>query len=290
MGLTTAGFPLSAATTSLLCNFIIGKAGITGFYYVIAAIHLVVAIIILIFVRDFPEMRGAYPDNDKNFNREEADKEFKAGMEYLKNSKWTIGKVFKTKQTWQVVFGTGILSFLAMGIMSNFVNKFSSDYSMPQILGMLAIAGVLAIPGSVLLGFLDVKIGTKKAAALTYILGIIAIIFGLTHISVLHYISLPFLALMLGGSSNFQVSTVSMIWGRYDFKNAFRVIQPFGTVLGGIGITVVGVIGTSTGYANAYVTVLIMAIIGFIVFMTLNLKPIDDDVKKVSEHKLSGKF
>ena len=287
MGLVTTGFPLSAATTSILCNVIVQKLGLSGFYYVMAALHILIAVIVLVFVKDFPEQKGAFPDNDRNFDRAEADREFEAGMEYLKTSKWTIGKVFKTKQTWQCVFGTGILSFLAMGIMTNFINKFAEQgYALPQIFGMLAIAGILAIPGSIFLGWLDIKIGTRKACILTYVLGITAIAFNLTRIHVLHYISLPFLALMLGGSSNFQVATVNAIWGRYDFQNAFRVIQPFGTVLGGVGISVVGVFGTGINYTAAYAAVLVMAIIGLVIFMTLKLEPIDEDVRRVAENRL----
>ena len=84
---------------------------------------------------------------------------------------------------------------------------------------------------------------------------------------------------MLGGASNFLVSCTSAIWGRYDFQNAFRVIQPLNSIMTGIGITVVGVIGTKINYTASYITLLVMAIAGFIVFLTLKVAPIDDTVR-----------
>ena len=280
MGLITAGYPLSAATTSAIGSMLITKGGLNSFYLFMAIFAGIVGIIVLAYVRDFPEEKGAYPDNNDAFDFETAKKEHEANLQYMATSKWTIKKVLVTGRMWQLWFSIDILGFLAMGIMSNFVNKFLEyQYQIPEILMMLAIAGIIAVPGSVFVGWLDLKIGTKKACIITYLLGIFAIAFNLTHVHVLHYISLPILALMLGGASNFLVSCTSAIWGRYDFQNAFRVIQPLNSIMTGIGITVVGVVGTKINYTASYITLLVMAIAGFIVFLTLKVSPIDDSVR-----------
>lgn len=167
-----------------------------------------------------------------------------------------------------------------MGIMSNFVGKFmEAGYQMPEILAMLGIAGVCAIPGSVFIGWLDVKIGTKKAGIIVGVLAVLAVAFNLTPVHALHYISLPILAVMLGGSSNLMASCTAAIWGRFDFQNAFRVIQPLNAIMTGIGITVVGIVGTNFGYTAAYQTLLIMAIIGLVAMCVLKVEPIDDEVR-----------
>ncbi len=140
----------------------------------------------------------------------------------------------------------GITGFMSMGIMSNFVTKFMvMGYELPTVLQMLGIAGVLAIPGSIVVGWLDVKIGTKKTGILINLLAFVAVLCCLTHVTALHYISLPILAVMLGGSSNLMVSCTAAIWGRYDFKNAFSVIQPLNSVMTGVGITVVSACNSS---------------------------------------------
>ena len=280
MGISTAGYPLSAATTTAVCNAFVGKAGISGFYIYIAAIAIITGIIIIVFVRDFPEEKGAFPDNDKDFDFELAKREHEKNLEYLKTSKWTVKKCISTGRMWLLWIAIGINAFLSMGIMSNFVGKFmESGYKMPEILVMLAIAGVAAIPGSIFVGWIDVHFNTKTALISLGIFAVISVSFNLTPYHILHYISLPFLAIMLGGASNMMVSCTSAIWGRYDFQNAFRVIQPLNSIMTGIGITVVGIVGTHYGYTGAYEIMLVLAIIGLLAQIALKVEPIDKDVR-----------
>ena len=167
-----------------------------------------------------------------------------------------------------------------MGIMANFMNKFiEQGYVEGQIFGMLAIVGIVAIPGSVFVGWLDVKIGTKGAAIVVGLLAVAAVALNIPNIMPLHYISLPLLAVMLGGSSNMMTSVTAAIWGRYDFQNAFRVIQPLNAIMTGIGITVVGIVGKNINYLAAYKVMLGMAVVALIVTIFLKVEPIDKDVR-----------
>lgn len=280
MGILTAGFPLSAATTTAICSKFVASTGLPGYFITFGLIAIVVGIFIFFFVRDFPEEKGCYPDNNHEFDYETAKKEHEANLEYLKTSKWTVGRCLSTGRMWILWLAVGVTGFLSMGIMANFVGKFmEAGYQMPQILPMLGIAGVLAIPGSVLIGWIDVRFGTKVAGILVNAGACIAVLCNLTSITPLHYLSLPILAVMLGGSSNLMVSCTSAIWGRYDFQNAFRVIQPLNSILTGVGITVVGIIGTNSSYYNAYVAMFVLAVIGLIAILALKIEPIDKDVR-----------
>ena len=278
LGIATAGFPLSAATTTAVCSNFAPNIG--RFYVVYGIFSIIIGIIIFLYVRDFPEEKGAYPDNDRNFDIEAAKKEHEANLAYLKTSKWTIKKCVTTGRMWQLWLAVSISGFLSMGIMSNFVNKFmEGGYQLEEILGMLAIVGISAIPGSIFTGWLDVQVGTKKTGIFVNCLGLLVIILNLTPVHVLHYISLPMLGIMLGGSSNIMTSTTAAIWGRYDFQNAFRVIQPLNAIMTGIGITVVGIVGTNVSYFAAYVTMLILQAIGAVAMITLKVEPIDQNVR-----------
>ena len=282
LGIATAGFPLSAATTSAVCGGFAGSNNLTGFYVVYGAIALVVGIIILAYVRDYPEEKGAFPDNDRNFDAATAQREHQAALQYLKTSKWTVRKCLTTPRMWQLWLSVSISGFLSMGIMSNFVPKFTAvnHYEMGQILGMLGIVGISAIPGSIFVGWLDVQIGTKKTGIFVNVLGIAVILMLLQPTMPLHYVALPCLGVMLGGSSNIMTSTTAAIWGRYDFQNAFRVIQPLNSVMTGIGISVVSIVGrSSAGYQGAYTVMLILQIIGAIAMCLLKVEHIDKDIR-----------
>ncbi|MCD8230963.1 MAG: MFS transporter [Clostridiales bacterium] len=281
VGIATAGYPVSAATTTSFCGAM--AANISNFYIILAVIALVVGIIVLVYSKDFPEEKGAYPDNNHNYDFEAAKKEFEKNMEYAKTSKWTVGKCLTTGRMWILWITVGIGGFLSMGIMSNFMGKFlEQGYQEGQIYIMLLIAGVIAIPGSFFIGWLDYRIGTKATTILINVLATAALIFNLTNIHVLHYISLPILALMLGGSSNMMVACTQAIWGRYNFQNAFRVIQPLNAIMTGIGITVVGIVGTNFNYMTAYKVMLVMAIVSVITAIILKVEPIDEDVARVN--------
>lgn len=281
LGISTAGFPLSAATTTAITSGVLGATGKIGNYYIImGVVSLIVGALILVFAKDFPEEVGCYPDNDKDFDFETEKKRHQENLEYVKNSKWTVAKCLTTGRMWVLWVAIGVTGFLSMGIMANFMNKFlETGYTPDQIIPMLAIAGIIAIPGSMFVGWLDVKIGTKKAGILVNAAAIIAVGFNLTSISALHYLSLPILACMLGGSSNLMVSCTSAIWGRYDFQNAFRVIQPLNSLMTGVGITVVGIIGTNISYWAAYAFMFGLAIAGLVAMIALKLEPIDADVR-----------
>ena len=281
MGLLTAGYPLSAATTANIAGKFAGGPGYSIYYIVIAVIAIIVGIVILFFVRDFPEEKGGYPDNNPAFDKEAAEREHQAALEYLKTSKWTALKCLKTGRMWILWIAVGITGFMSMGIMSNFVTKFMvMGYDINTVLAMLGIAGVLAIPGSIFVGWLDVSIGTKKTGILVNALALIAVLCILTPVTALHYVALPILAVMLGGSSNLMVSCTSVIWGRYDFKNAYSVIMPLNSVMTGVGITVVSACnGADPTCTVAYVVMAVMAVVGLIAMIILKVEPIDGEVR-----------
>ncbi len=77
-----------------------------------------------------------------------------------------------------------------------------------------------------------------------------------------------------------MVSCTAAIWGRYDFKNAFSVIQPLNSVMTGVGITVVSACnGFDPTCQLAYIIMAIMAVIGLIAMCALKVAPIDSEVR-----------
>lgn len=76
-----------------------------------------------------------------------------------------------------------------------------------------------------------------------------------------------------------MASCTSAIWGRYDFQNAFRVIQPLNSLMTGVGITVVFIIGHNVSYWMAYAAMAVIAAAGLIAMIALKVEPIDDEVR-----------
>ena len=283
MGWVTIGFPLSAVIATPLCSALLASLGLSGIYYLYAVLCVVLAIIVFLYVRDYPEEKGAYPDNDASYDKAQAEAELKAGLEYMKTSPWTGKKLLRTGTVWKMVVSLGVMELLSLGIMTNFMPRMQQiGYAEGQIIPMLAVAGLLACVGSVLCGLLDAKVGPKKAIIVTYIVAIISIVLNVVAgniktagneglATVLFFISLPFLAIMLGGAANYLVSLTNTIWGRYDFPAAYRLLKPLVAVVGALGMTIVGGIGNAgPGYGVAYMVLGVLAVIGTIIMFTVD--------------------
>lgn len=289
MGWVTIGFPLSAVIATPLCSALVGILGLNGIYLMYAVLCAILAVLVWVFVRDYPEEKGAFPDNDKHFDKEGAEAELKAGLEYMKHSPWTSSKLLHTGTVWKMVVSLGVMELLSLGIMTNFMPRMmqvihngAPVYSQMEIIPMLAIAGLIACVGSVLCGLLDAKVGPKKAIIITYCFAIISLILNITGGNVaaggnkglgttLIFISLPFLGIMLGGAANYLVSLTNTIWGRYDFPAAYRILKPLVAVVGAIGITICGGVGNSpAGYAMAYTILAVLAVVGLIIMFTVD--------------------
>ena len=271
MGWVTIGFPLSAAVTSNFVGGMMGQGGLPQVYMVYAIAAFVLCILVAIFVRDYPEQAGAFPDNNHKFNSEEAKKELALGLEYMKTSPWNVKKLFSTGKVWLIAISLGIMELLSLGIMTNFVPRMiqagfvdANGGPAPVVFAMLGIAGIMACFGSVGCGILDAKLGPKKAIQITMVVAVIAIILNLIPTTPTKFASLPFLAIMLGGAANYLVSLTNTIWGRYDFPMAYKVLKPMVAAIGALGVSVVGIIGRSISYAAAYGVLAVLTVIALI--------------------------
>lgn len=266
MGFVTCGFPVSASISTPLVSGMLAAGGITNVYNFYAIAGVVLFVIVALFVRDYPEEVGCFPDNNKHFDMETAKKELEAGLHYMKTSVWQPKKLFAEKKVWLIAFSLGVMELLSLGIMTNFMPRMlQAGYQTPEIIGMLAFTGLSAIIGSIGCGVLDAKVGPKKAIKITLVVAICAIILNLIPTRVTLYISLPFFGVMLGGAANYLVSITNTIWGRYDFPMAFKVLKPMVAAIGALGVAVVGILGSTLSYPVAYGVLAVLAVMAFVV-------------------------
>lgn len=281
MGVVTIGFPLSATIATPLCTALLMNIGLNGIYYMFSIVCLVLGVLVFLLVKDYPEQVGAWPDNDRSFDRELANKLLAEGLEYQKTSVWQPKKFLKTPNVWKIIFPLGVMELFSLGVMSNFVPRMAQIgfVNVNDVTPMLACAGLVACVGSYLCGVMDQKLGTKKAIIITFIFGIASlalnVIGGFVHGFsdqkdlgyVLIFIGQPFMGIMLGGAANYLVSLISTIWGRYDFDNGYRVMKPAVAIIGALGITICGALGNApgVGYAYAYMLICALCIVAVII-------------------------
>jgi len=271
MGWVTIGFPLSAAISSSLAGNLLGAGGLPNVYRFYAIASLVLCLVVALFVRDYPEQMGAFPDNNKKFSQAEAQAELAQGLEYMRTSEWVPKKLLSNNRVWKIAVALGVMELLSLGIMTNFMPRcLQAGYEQPEILAMLGIAGAVAMFGSIGCGLMDATLGTKKAVIITLVIAVISIVLNLIPTRPTMYLSLPFLGVMLGGAANYLVSITNTIWGRYDFPMAYKVLKPMVAAIGALGVSVVGVLGNTFSYAVAYGVLAVLAVIAIIIMVTLD--------------------
>ena len=249
MGWTTMGFNLATVGINWLLVFGWTVFGWHGGFNLFALVALIGFVMVLAFIREYPEDCGGFPDNDRNMTPERARELREQGEKYLKTTPWTVGKLLRTPQTWMIAIVYGCIMMMVVGCLSQLVpTVMSYGYSLPFALGCMSVAGVCGFFGSYLTGFCDTKFGTKRATIglMCWEIGtVIFFVAPLGNWSV--FVATFMLGMTIGGANNLCSSMTTQVFGRYDQKKAYSVIWVMFTVIRSCGIGLVGVLSAKTG-------------------------------------------
>lgn len=260
MGIVTLAFPIANGLLGPFANRVFGDIDMTTFmpkvfmgdsspivmaflpFFIISIVGWLIG---LIFIKDYPEQVGAYRDNDRSFTPEMAQQMMLAEIENKKTSVWTLPKVLATRDFWFAVIPVGFLLTFSIGVMTQTKAIFATqdlsflgadDNGYTTLMFLIMVFGCV---GSLVLGFLDTRIGTKKAVIITTFIMIAAGILGATKTPGGLVAGMICLALFMGASSNFGVSLACQYWRREDFGRIFTAMSPIGNIISSLGPTII---------------------------------------------------
>ena len=207
---------------------------------------------------------GCTPDNG-SFTQEEIEANLKELQSY--RSPWTPAKLLANKQIWLIGLGFGIYILVTVSLISQLIPRLTAaGWTEVKATGMMTVAAVLGLVGSYATGWLDQKIGTRKAF----------IIYGLWYLAALILCALPasdpvlyasifFIGIGIGGVGNLFPSMTATVFGRFDFVRAMGVLNPitsivrsFAFVLLAFGLQRLG------GYSGSYAIIAVVDVIGIL--------------------------
>ena len=286
MGIATIAFPIVNGLMGLFAGLVFGgqmpnpKAGFMPFWI----ICLIGYLLGLIFIKDYPEQCGAYRDNNKEMTPEIAEAMLKADIENKKKSVWKVAGNLSSKDFWCITVPCGLLLMFSVGTMtqtSTIIGAYGAEMDkFGGFAGIMVLIMIFGIIGSILLGFLDQALGTKKAILITSVVMLISGIFGVMGNATATVISLVMLAIFMGASSNFTVSAAAQYWRREDFASVFSTLNPIANVLSAVGPTIVAILMFGFGGIKALFTVVavagVIAIVLTLLFSAKNVKRVDD--------------
>lgn len=283
MGIATMGMTISSATLNLIILGFAGSSlGISGFFWVMAAIVAATVVVVFLFVRNNPEEAGAYPDNDRSVSREELEAEFRAAQEYKKTSPWTMARVLKTPQTWLIGLGTGLPMMVGAGTIALLVPTLAS-YGQDPMLGVVLLSSMwpIGLLGHYLIGVLDQKLGTKKTTiAVICVLGLGGLLMRIGGANtVVCAVATGMFMFGLSGAANVCMSLTASIYGREDFEVAYTPIQVIFNVLNFAGVSVMSTVAALAGQQNVMLAVFIICIVALVPVIALPYRQIASNVR-----------
>ncbi len=294
MGIATIAFPIGNGVIGAFANLVFGGGMpnvAKGFlpFLIVIVLGLILGIIT---VPDYPEKVGAYRDNNPNMTPEMAKAMMIQEMEDKKTTVWTLGHTLGTRDFWFLTLPAGFLLTASVGVMTQSNAIITSSGNADKFGMIMGLVMVFGIVGSVILGFLDDKFGTKKSMLIASIIMVISGILGVISKSngALAIPALLCLALFMGASSNYTVSLAAQYWRREDFSSVFARVNSVANIVNSIGPAAVGMLmGIFMGaYVPVFVMVLILGVLSVILVLLFNAKHVKskDDAYRTKAGKV----
>ena len=282
MGIATLAFPIiNGIALTIFGNMLDSTKGNQLLCWLPWLIMNDVGILIcVIFLKEYPEQCGAYPDNDKNMTPEQAHAMLAAQEEAKKKSVWNIKNTFRTPGFWLITIPQGILLLGSVGAMTqvmsilNVYDGFVIGGVAPTAKGTITLLIFAAIGcfGSWLLGVIDTKFGTRVAIIISSALMVLSGILCAFQILPLFFVGFGCLQIFMGASSNFTVSAGAQYWRREDFPSAFSFINPLANLICAFGpFLIAGLRAATGGFTVVWIVIGALGLLSLI--LTLIFRP-----------------
>lgn len=270
LGITTIGLPLSDIVFVPVMKNLVGSEGFHIAYLFLGVFMIVLGIVSVFWVKDNPEDLGLAPDNDKL-----SSEQLQVATQRLRNFKphWTLKRLLRDPNAWLLSIGFGLIFMCNKGMLSQMSFYFmAKNYTYDEAIGLMAKLAILGIFGSYIWGWIDDKIGTKKASIFYCIFygGAFALMF--LSGGPIMWVGIVLFEFCQGGIGNLIPSMMVTCYGRYEFPGVNRLLNPIVSLIYAFASFAVGFATTLTGDTGR--APIVFAVLVFIaLILILFLKP-----------------
>lgn len=271
LGLMGAAFALDNATSSTGLSMLYNGLGFTNMMMVTAVILVVLGVATFLFVRTTPQELGLTPDGlpeqaPAGGHEEQGAQEFQ--------SKWTLGKLLKLKESWAIMLGIGVFNLTLAAVISQFFNSLMSmGLEMSTCSMYMLIFGVLGIAMSPVYGKLVDKVGAPKTGVICAALFLVSVAGFAFKIPIAAALGLTFFV----GSPVIQPALTIHVFGGREYQSANRYLSIVINLIAACGIPFMTIFYDATGsYQMAYYVLLAMNAVALVLLLTCNKSYADD--------------
>lgn len=268
-GISTIGANIGTAILAPLMTFLLTLGNYKHSFAIFGAAAIALGIFAWFKLYDDPIDAGMYPDNVTKEEYERDYKDLSDKETYV--SDWTMGKIISCKEAWLAAIVPGFITLGLLGIITQFVQRNTSlGLSTTVAVSAMTVAGLVGIIGSYTIGYLDTKLGTKKACIIYCAIFALGILFNLLAEIWLPfvYVSIAIVGFSLGGSTNMSLSFPASIFGVLDYPKVNGFIFPVNYCIGCLNFVVNAVVMKMTGsLTKAYIVYMCLFLINIVIVL-----------------------
>ena len=269
LGLMGAAFALDNSTSSSGLTLLNNSLGFTGMMVVAAIIMAAMGVITFLFVRTAPDELGLTVDGVKDLGGHE-----EHPQEGAADSRWTLGKLLKIKESWCIMIGFGVFNMTLQAVISQFFNSLvGMGLEISACMTYMLVCGLLGIVMSPIYGKLVDKLGAPKTGVIAAVLYCASIAGFCLNIPILGALGLTFFV----ASPVLQPALTMHVFGGREYQATNRYLSIVANLIAACGIPFMTIFHDVTGsYTPAYYVLLALNAL-VLVLMLICRKTYADD-------------
>ena len=264
LGFVTIGAPFSTAVcVPVIQRLLMAGVAFQSIFLVFGLAIIVFGIISFLLVPYLPEDVGYQADNGAH-----AAVQTDTGATH----EWTLAKLVRCKEAWLIMLAFGLMMLVSNCVMPLLFPHFLDVGVSPDIvLNLMTISAIVGIPLSYFWGWLDDKIGTKKACytlAVGFTLMSIGMVFAKSGNLVIVAMAVIGIAAVIGGSPNLNPSIIVNVFGASEYLNVNRYLNIGQNILRLLALVMMSAIRDLTGsYTPGYVVCVVLSLVALLCFV-----------------------
>nr|WP_314931398.1 MFS transporter [Shuttleworthia satelles] len=282
LGLMGAAFALESSTASSGMTLLYSSIGFVSMMMILTVILLALGAVTFLFVRTRPQECGLTVDGLPEENAEGAEKaeiqtrdgvnaaEVKAqdGSNAAHQSRWTLGKLIRIKESWCIMIGIGIFNMTLTAVVTQFFNSLMGmGLKMGTCMTYMVIFGLLGIVTAPIFGKLVDSIGAHMTGVILALLFVLTVCGFAFHIPLLAAAGLAFFV----GTPILQPALTMNIFGGAEYQATTRYFSIVINLIAACGIPFMTIFFDLTGsHQMAYYVLLVMNVIALLLMAICN--------------------
>ncbi len=276
LGWCTVGQTFSSAffVPALAASFAI--MGVQHGFWGIASMMFVLAIITTLFIHNKPEDIGLAPDNERITPAQLAERQ-KQHDAY--QCPLTVAQILRMKDVWLMGIATGAIYVMLVGVVSQIVPRLmSSGYSLETAIFYMSASALFGTFGAFGWGWLNQRIGVKKAIMTYTVWWIVAIVVNLFADNVyMLWISLLMIGFSLPGATNLSTALIATKFPRRLYIRAIGIVHPIQSIIRCFSFSILAFgLAYLGGYTGAYLLLAAVGVVTLLLFLITDVTPVDE--------------